>query len=218
MDSQAPVIHHLAAGRPQDIQDQQGHAFRTGIRKQKADNMVLKKSGITGNDVADKKNHGGTDRAVCIYPLEHYGKWEEEFERKLDQAAFGENMTVAGMTEDMVYIGNTYQVGSSVIQVTQGRVPCLKIDRRTGCDGLMKRFIATGFTGFFCRVLQEGVIQADSRIELVKEDARRISVLYANNIYFHERGNVDAMKRILNVPPLAEQWRSKLEKRIQNLK
>ncbi|MFD2705001.1 MOSC domain-containing protein [Salibacterium lacus] len=218
MESQAPVIHHLAAGRPQDIQDQQGRTFRTGIQKQTADSIILRKTGITGNDVADKKNHGGTDRAVCIYPLEHYGTWEEEFGRKLDKAAFGENITVSGVTEDTVYIGNTYKVGSAVIQVTQGRVPCLKIDRRTGCDGLMKRFTATGFTGFFCRVLQEGTVQEDSRMELVKEDRRRISILYANNVYFHERGNMAAMKRILDVPPLAEEWRRKLEKRIQNLK
>ncbi|SFP81528.1 MOSC domain-containing protein [Salibacterium halotolerans] len=217
MESVNPGIHHLAAGSPRDVQDKEGRTFRTGIEKQTAGRLFLKKPGITGDDVADKKNHGGRDRAVCIYPLEHYGKWEKEFEEKLDKAAFGENITVSGMTEETVHIGDTYKVGSAVIQVTQGRIPCVKIDKRTGCSGLMNRFIETGFTGFFCRVLQEGTVQEDSAIELMEKDSRRVSIFDANHIYFHERTNIEAMKRVLDVSALAEEWRTKFEKRLRSL-
>ncbi|MGY4689593.1 MOSC domain-containing protein [Salibacterium sp. K-3] len=217
MHSPAPSIYHLAAGLPRNIKDERGRTLHTGIRKKSVSNVFLHKSGFHGDDVADKKNHGGPDRAVCIYPWEHYRKWEAEFETDLEQAAFGENLTVTHMREENVYIGNIYKAGTAMIQVTQGRIPCDTVNRRTGIPELMNRMIETGFTGYLCRVLQEGEVCPDSQIELVEEEENRISVLYANYTYFHDRKNLEAVEDILKVKPLADKWRSKLEKRRQTL-
>ncbi|MEY9974497.1 MOSC domain-containing protein YiiM [Lysinibacillus sp. RC46] len=172
--------------------------------------------GFEGDDVADKKHHGGPDRAVCLYPAEHYIQWEQELGKPLPTAAFGENLTVTNMLEAEICIGDIYKIGDAVIQVTQGRVPCSTIDKYTEANILLKRLIETGYTGFLARVLKEGTICADSKIELVKKHPERISILHCNEVYFKNKDAL-AMKRIQAVDALAEDWKQKLAKRIQLL-
>ncbi|MDQ0298910.1 MOSC domain-containing protein YiiM [Salibacterium salarium] len=213
----ANQIHHLAIGLPKDMNHGENKQIRTGIQKQLVEHAYLTEHGFERDDVADKKNHGGPDRAVCIYPYKHYKTWEREFGVKLDKATFGENLTVEDMSEDDVYIGNTYKVGTAVIQVTQGRIPCDTINKRTGISTLLKRVIETGYTGFLCRVLKSGKVEADDELEIINTDSRRVSVLFANQTYFHDASNKKAIEKILTVDALAESWREKLTKRLRKL-
>ncbi|SDH73021.1 MOSC domain-containing protein YiiM [Alteribacillus persepolensis] len=211
------AIEYLAAGRPKMLTYAEGKEMETGIVKKRAERLYAAENGCRHDDVADKKNHGGKDRAICIYPHDHYPKWEEEFSVTLDRAAFGENITAMGMTEENVCIGDTYRVGEAVIQVTQGRIPCDTINKRTGLNGLLARIIETGYAGFLCRVLQKGEIRQTDKIQLVERDPHEVSVAFALHTYFHHPKDQEAMQTILAVDALAQRWRDKLQARLARL-
>ncbi|OMP66388.1 MOSC domain-containing protein [Domibacillus epiphyticus] len=186
----------------------------TAICKETVEETFLKKVGFCGDGVADLRHHGGLDRAVCVYPYEHYLLWEQEFKISLPPAAFGENLTVTNMLERDVCIGDIYRLGEAVIQVTQGRIPCSTITKRTGIPKLLKRMVETGYTGFLCRVLGEGTVKKDSNIVLVEPHPKKVSIFSANQIYFQKSGDDDGLKNVLEVKELAGEWRDQLTKRL----
>ena len=216
MEKSLAKIHTLAVGLPKELDYGNGQSMITAIDKRKVHMVYLATQGFDGDDVADKKHHGGPDRAVCLYPAEHYMQWEKELGKPLPTAAFGENLTVMNMLEADVCIGDIYKIGDAVIQITQGRIPCSTIDRYTEANRLLKRLIETGYTGFLARVLNEGTIYADSKIELVERHPAQLSVLHCNKVYYQNDDALE-MKRIQAVDSLAEDWKRKLEKRIQLL-
>lgn len=213
MKNNIPEISTLAVGMPKKLHYSNGRSMISAIEKREVDKVYLAAQGFEGDDVADKKHHGGPDRAVCLYPAEHYRQWEKELGKTLPTAAFGENLTVTNMLEEDVCIGDIYKIGDAVIQITQGRVPCSTIDKYTQANTLLKRLIETGYTGFLARVLNEGTIYADSKIEIVEKHPARISILYCNEVYFKSKDAL-AMKRIQAVDALADEWKQQLEKRI----
>ncbi|HEY9569736.1 MAG TPA: MOSC domain-containing protein, partial [Metalysinibacillus sp.] len=150
--------------------------------------------------------------AVCLYPIEHYEKWEKEFGKPLPKSAFGENLTVRGMLEQDVCIGDVYTVGEAVIEITQGRVPCSTIDKYTSASSLMKRLVQTGYTGYLARVLQEGMVRADDRITLQTKGEGQLTILKCNQIYF--TNDQQAMTHLLTIPALADEWKVKIAKRL----
>lgn len=204
----------LSIGTPQQIVTAKGEELITGICKQTKEKAFLSFDGFHQDDVADKKHHGGPDRAVCMYPFEHYAKWNDEFECTLPSAAFGENITASGMTEAEVCIGDIYTLGKTVIQVTQGRIPCSTIDQRLGYP-VMKSMIKTGFTGYLCRVLVEGEVRSDDPITLQTRDPHGVTVLEANTLYFHDPKNIEGIQRVLAIEALAEDWREKFSNRLE---
>ncbi|TWT26440.1 MOSC domain-containing protein [Planomicrobium sp. CPCC 101110] len=210
-------IRNLAVGLPELMKYGEGKEMKTAIRKKPVERVFLSKEKFQGDDVADLKHHGGPDRAVCIYPYEHYALWEKEFGKPLPASAFGENVTAANMLEETVFIGDIYRLGEAVIQVNQGRVPCSTIDRNLDMTPLLKAMVKTGFTGYMCRVLEEGYVSADSSLELLEQHPQKVSVLYTNQVFFHEPKNIEGIKRILAVPELADEWRDKFEMRLSNL-
>jgi len=202
---------------PRSLKTVNGKDFVSAICKLAADEAFLSVDGFKGDGIADTKHHGGPDRAVCMYSDEHYALWEEQFSCTLSPSTFGENLTVGGMLEDNVCIGDIYQVGDAVIQVTQGRVPCSTISQRTGLTGLMKEMIKTGLTGYLCRVVKEGIVHSNSTITLLQRDPNNVSILYANEVYFQRPKDQDGLKRILAVDALADEWRDMLIKRLEKL-
>lgn len=212
-----PMLKTLAIGMPRKLQTIDGAEFVSAISKQQSTEAFLSLEGFQGDGIADTKHHGGPDRAVCVYPNEHYALWEKEFDCKLPSSTFGENLTVEGMLEEDVCIGDIFQVGDAIIQVTQGRVPCSTISQRTGLPKLMKGMIQTGFTGYLCRVLEEGIIRFDSSITLVQRDPHEVSIRYANEVYFQRRGDKEGLKRILAVDALAEEWQDMVMRKLENI-
>lgn len=206
---------NLAVGLPSKMLYGENNEMITAICKEGIEETYLTKEGFKGDGVAHEQFHGGPDRAVCIYPFEHYSLWEKEFQVKLPLAAFGENLTVTNMLEKDVCIGDIYQIGNAIIQVTQSRRPCNTINNRTNVD--FKRFIETGYTGYFCRVLKEGIVRKDSNIGLIEQQSNRVSILYSNEIYYHKHSDVSGMKKILAAPGLAEALRIRLNDRLEKL-
>ncbi|MBC6974632.1 MOSC domain-containing protein [Bacillus sp. Xin] len=209
---------HFSTGKPKQMQYGENKEMTTGICKVLTEETFLSKDGFRGDGVADLRFHGGPDRAVCVYPHEHYALWEQEFQAVLPPSTFGENITVTNMLERDVFIGDTYQLGEAIIQVTQGRVPCSTISKRLGIPGILPRIVETGYTGYLCRVLQEGVVRKDSKITLLEHHPNNVSILFSNEIYFHRRKDIEGIEKILAVPELADVWREQLADRLTKLK
>ncbi len=119
----------------------------------------LRADGLEGDDQADRSRHGGPERAVCVYPLEHYPYWSELLSKDMGAAAFGENFSVWGMTEETVCIGDVYRVGSATVQVSQPRGYCDKLGLRYNAPKLEDWMRVSGYTGFYCRVLENGQVR-----------------------------------------------------------
>ena len=120
-------LKNFSIGLPPKMKYGLDKEIDTGICKQTTEEAFLTKEGFRGDGVADLRYHGGTDRAVCVYPDEHYSLWEKEFNHTFSSSTFGENLTVTNMLEKDVYIGDIFRIGEAVIQKTQGRIPCIKI-------------------------------------------------------------------------------------------
>lgn len=204
-------IINLAVGKPKEFEWNNKKEI-SSIGKSTVQAVELKKLGFVGDDVANHKFHGGPDRAVCLYPFEHYSYWEEIFQRKLILPAFGENITATGMVEEQVCIGDIYKIGDTIVQVTQGRVPCITISHYNQENELLKKVVETTLTGYFFRVLEEGTINLDSDITLVEKHSKGISVSFATQILFHQKQDKASIEKILTVNELAEDWRNRFLK------
>lgn len=184
-----------------------GKEFITGMCKKPVTfPLVLTERGFEGDGVGDLKHHGGSDKAVCIYAIDHYEYWEKILGRKMPDAAFGENFSVTEMKEDEVCIGDIYRVGMTTVQVSQPRQPCSTLAARYGRDDFVKLVVDSGRTGFYLRVLAGGRVKPGDEIFLVEKDLRRVSVAFANRIYHHERRNLEGIEKVLAVPVLSESW------------
>ena len=168
--------------------------------------LVLTKHGFEGDGVGDLKHHGGSDKAVCVYAIDYYEYWERILNRKMPDAAFGENLSVTKMKEDEVCIGDIYRVGTTTVQVSQPRQPCSTLAARYGRENFVKLVVDSGRTGFYLRVLEGGRVKAGDEIFLVEQDPRRVSIAFANRIYHHERKNREGIEKVLAVPALSESW------------
>ncbi|WP_147532857.1 MOSC domain-containing protein [Bacillus marasmi] len=185
--------------------------YHSGIWKESATEFYVEKNIISGDDVANHDYHGGKDRVVCFYPYEHYTYWEKEFGLELTQSAFGENVTATNMKEDQVFIGDIFQMGDAILQVSQGRYPCATINIRNENPRLLKKIIETGYTGYFFRVMKEGRITTESQITKLSSLPNAISVAEIHQLYFHEKAPTsEAIQKILDVPELAGRWRELL--------
>ena len=141
----------------------------SGIRKLPVRGRVaVRRLGLAGDGQADLRVHGGLEKAVYCYSHDHYAWWDDRLRRSdLTHGAFGENLTVEGMTETEVRIGDIYRVGTAVLQVTQPRSPCFKLVARMGLPDFQKTFLGSGRSGFYCRVLEEGDVAAGDAVERV---------------------------------------------------
>jgi len=184
-----------------------GKEFITGMcKKPVAMPLVLTNQGFEGDGVGDLKNHGGSDKAVCVYALDHYEYWEKILGRKMPDAAFGENFSVTGMKEDDVCIGDIYRSGMATVQVSQPRQPCSTLAARYGRENFVKLVVDSGRTGFYVRVLEGGNVKAGDGLFLVEQDPRRVSIAFANRIYHHDRKNREGIEKVLAVPALSQSW------------
>jgi len=209
-------LMHICKGNPKDHL-YNGTVYRSSIWKTLADALLVHEQQIDDDQVAAPEYHGGPDRVVCLYPFEHYAHWEKVFGQPLSIAAFGENISTSNMTEDQVCIGDIYQIGDAVLQISQGRYPCAKINKRNNNNQLLKKVVETGYTGYFFRVLQPGTILPSSKITLVSAHPAQVTVASIHHLYFHEKNPPRAtIERMLDVAELAEPWRKILLEKLQS--
>lgn len=196
-----------------------GKPLTTGIYKQPVDEpLTLTRLNFAGDGQADLVHHGGPDKAVCVYPSEHLSVWERLYHCSFAAGAFGENLTISGLTEEHVCIGDVFAVGTAVVQVSQPRQPCFKLAKRHGIKELPLKMQETGYTGFYFRVLQEGVVTQGDILRLVKRSKTPLSVQYINRIAYIEKSNVEAIQTIIEEPALSKDWREWFSNRLHQLK
>ena len=165
--SGAPAIEAICIGLPKPFN---GAELSAIDKKPVEGSVTIRKFGIEGDMVADTKVHGGPDKAVHLYPHEHYAFWREELGGHAlleGPAAFGENLMCYGLKEDAVLIGDRFRIGTAILEVSQPRQPCWKIDHRFQHKGMVKRIIQTHRSGYYFRVLEEGRVQAGDLAERV---------------------------------------------------
>ncbi|PFT67569.1 MOSC domain-containing protein [Bacillus cereus] len=204
----------LNIGLPKEV-TYGGKVVHTGInKKQVKEPVYLSFVKFNGDGQADLVHHGGVDKAVCVYTGDHYPYWEKELNQDLVYGAFGENITVSGMSEEDVCIGDTFELGQAIVQVTQPRRPCFKLAKKYNIPKLPLYFQETGYTGFYFRVLKEGWVSSVDTLKRLQSDPKGVSVAFANRIMHKEKQNIEGVKRILEVNALSNSWRKSFEKRI----
>lgn len=207
--------------RPREVtyQDRRGRdkTTMTAIFKQPVSGPVLLRTlNLDGDQQADLEGHGGIYRAVYAYDSENYEFWAKELGRTDFASAgqFGENFTTKGLADDVVAIGDKFQIGGAVVQVTQPRVPCFKLGILMGIEGFQKRFAESCRVGFYLRVLQEGEIVAGDMFEPVGEGSDRMTVRQMTHLLYFEPDNKKDAERALRIETLSPGWRQSFEERI----
>ena len=196
-----------------------GRTVVTGIFKEAVEGRIaVRRLNLEGDRQADLTVHGGPEKAIYAYPSEYYPFWREQFpEMDLPWGMFGENLTVAGLLDETVHIGDRLQVGSAHLMVTQPRLPCYKLGLKFGRDDILKRFLQSGMTGFYFAVLKEGEVAAGDPISLLHQDEHQIKVADIARLYREDKYNLDLLRRAVAVEGLAEVWRDYFQQRIEKL-
>ncbi len=202
-------------GLPREV-IHRGQMLSTGIFKTSvAGSLFLRSLNLDGDRQADLRVHGGADKAVYLYPFEHYDFWAAETGRTdFVHGQFGENFTTTGLLEDDVRIGDVLQIGAARVQVSQPRSPCFKLGIRMGDDEFPARFAAANRTGFYLRVLEEGMVQAGDAIRFFERAPDSMNVREVFHLRHANRGAREDYARAARLPGLAASWRAAFEKRI----
>ncbi|WP_067793564.1 MOSC domain-containing protein [Actinomadura formosensis] len=203
----------VSAGTAGDL-PYRGRTIRSAFAKKPIDAPVMVTAlGLAGDEQGDRVKHGGPDKAVCVFPSEHYRHYERLLGRRLDRPAFGENLTTSGLDEHEVCIGDVLRAGGAVLQVSLPRNPCYRLAARYGAGELPLWFERCGRTGFYTRVLQEGRVRAGDRIDLIDRLHPSATLAEANRLMHHDKRDLPAIRALL-VPELGHNWRRTFENRL----
>jgi MOSC domain-containing protein YiiM len=188
----------------------------TAIFKDPVQGVIpLRSLNLDGDRQADLTVHGGPDKAVYGYPLEHYEYWRAQVpQMPATLGAFGENLTTRGVLETDLNIGDQVRIGTALLQVSQPRMPCYKLQVRFDRDDMTKLFAVSRRSGFYFSVIEEGEVKAGDAIEIVKQDEHGVSVADVNGMYYARKIDRDLMARALQVPALTAESRSMLLSRV----
>ncbi|MEP7185659.1 MAG: MOSC domain-containing protein [Rhodanobacter sp.] len=190
----------------------------TGIFKRPvAGAVAVRKLNLDGDGQADLVNHGGESKAVYAYALEHYDYWQEALGRPaMPHGQFGENLTIAGLDEALLCVGDHLAIGEALLAITQPRVPCFKLGIRLGDKTMPRRFAESLRTGCYLRVLREGLVAAGDQVRLVLCDSQRLSIRSLFDAYL-KPNDADArglLKQALEVRGLSPEWRRHITSRL----
>jgi MOSC domain-containing protein YiiM len=202
---------------PARLGERRGRTVYSAIAKKPVpgDSVWLDWTNLHGDRQGDPRVHGGPDKAVYCYAVEHFEAWSRELGRPFGPAGFGENLTLSGATEAQVCIGDVWRWGDAVVQVAQPRYPCFKLAMHTGVADIEARLVATGRSGWYLRVLRPGEVPArEAAITVEHRDPSRLSVLDAHRA-FSSDDPADAARipALLDVPALADSYRRMLRRR-----
>ena len=200
-------------GAPRDV-DWHGRTIRTSIWKSPVAGPVrVRTLNLDGDAQSDLSVHGGTEKAVYVYPSEHYDDWRRELSlAALPWGAFGENLTIAGLLERDVAIGDRIRIGSVELMVTQARMPCFKLGIRFGRDDMVKLFLRSRRSGFYCAVVGEGTLTAGDAIAFTARDPHHVTVADLATLDTTDSPDRELLRRALNVPALADSWKRHLRR------
>jgi MOSC domain-containing protein YiiM len=182
--------------------------------------IMLRKLNLDGDRQADLTVHGGIDKAVYSYPVEHYDYWRKQFpDMDLTWGMFGENFTTEGLLEDAVNVGDQFEIGSAKLVATQPRMPCYKLGVRFGRMDVIRRFMTSGRPGIYFKILKEGEVKTGDKIKNIKRDKNNVTVKDIVSLYISKNhiDIIEMMRRAIKIRDLPEGWRYEFEQKIEQL-
>ena len=211
-------IISLNIGQIREI-NQNGNIVSTAIYKTPVSGALqVHNLGIEGDQQANLKVHGGVDKAVYAYPSGHYDYWKKLLGREdLPYGMFGENLTISGYLEDQVYFGDVFEAGSVRLQVTMPRQPCSKLNLKFEDNQMAKKFLASGRSGFYFRVLKTGMIKAGDQFTRIATSADQLSIQEFNLVYKIEKNNIPLLKKVIKSKDVPLQYREHFSEHLDKL-
>ncbi len=203
-----PKILSINVSLPKEI-DFEGQKVTTGIFKEPIEGRIMLRTlNLDGDKQADLTVHGGPDKAVYAYPIEHYEFWRKVYpDMEMPNGMFGENFTIEGLMESEVSVGDAFKIGSSKVIATQPRMPCYKLGVKFGRMDVLKKFLASGRSGIYFKVLEEGEVGAGDSIVQIKKDTNRVGISDIVRLYASDREDIKTMRRAVKVEALPEGWK-----------
>ena len=208
-----PSIVSVNVGLPRTV-EWRGEEVSTAIFKSPVEGAVrVGALNLDGDRQADPEVHGGTYKAVYLYPAEHYAAWHAQL-GALAWGAFGENLTTTGLLEDEVRVGDRLRAGTALLVVTQPRFPCFKLGIRFGRPDVEKRFLRDGLTGFYAAVAGEGEVRAGDAITVVERAAHPVTIAEVVSLYASKRPDRERLARAAGLPALPDRLRQKFQRKL----
>jgi len=191
-----------------------GEELYTGIFKHPTNlPLVLEKEKVANDSIADRKVHGGTYKACYLFSDKHYTYWKKRYPNlNWDWGMFGENLTVAGMDETKIRIGDIYKIGSALVQISQPREPCFKLGIRFGSQQILKEFIEYGFPGVYVQILEEGQVFSGDKLILVSASDNLLTVRQFFQLLYAKEKDQKTLKLAIENSALPEYKRERLKK------
>jgi MOSC domain-containing protein YiiM len=202
-------------GSPREI-TVAGKIVRTSIWKYPIQGRIhVSTLNLDGDQQSDLSVHGGVDKAVYLYPSEHYSYWQTQLpDAELPWGAFGENFTSEGILEDQITIGDRIRIGSAEFKVTQPRMPCFKLGIRFNRRDMVKRFLESRRTGLYLAVIREGEVENGDAIEFTEKQETGVTITDIVNLYTIDSQNQGLLRRATQVPALPQSWKDYFRKRL----
>lgn len=210
---QTPVEIFVGGIRPMPGSGRPSGIYKTQVSAP----VAFATAGLAGDQQADREVHGGEDKAVHYYPIEHYGTLAAAFDEitvPLSAGTLGENLSGAGLNEDSVFVGDIFVLGETRLQVTQPRQPCWKIDARLGQEGVSAYIAEHGCMGWYLRVLTSGTVKPGDSLRLVERMPGNVSLAQLWHTWQALRPDLDTLKHWLAMPGLSANWRKKITQRL----
>jgi MOSC domain-containing protein YiiM len=209
-------IVSVSVGLPREVA-WEGETVRTSIFKAPVPGRVrVLPLNLDGDGQSDLSVHGGREKAVYAYPSEHYSRWRAELPgMELPFGIFGENLTVEGLLEDEVRIGDRFRAGTAEFVVTQPRMPCFKLGIRFGRSDIIRRFEESGRSGFYLSVAREGDVMAGDPIAWIARDDHGVTVADVAELRSAATPDTVLLKRASELPALPREWRDRFRKRLR---
>ncbi|NBI27876.1 MOSC domain-containing protein [Chengkuizengella marina] len=182
-----------------------------------AEKVYVSSTIINGDEQADLEHHGGKDQVLCLYCYDYYEHWEQQLNHKVEIPSFGENLTVKGISEDDICIGDIFELGETKLQVSLPRQPCRVLAKKFNNDKFAKMVSDSGYTGFYFRVLKEGYIKPGDTLKLIQRHPEQLSVSDVNKLHYTNQKNIDLLKRAIKVVELKTSLREKFQKRLEEI-
>lgn len=209
----------IQVGLPQVVMTKNENIVTTGIFKESIGERRVKVNqlNLEGDAQADLTVHGGWSKSVYVYPAEHYEFWRKELpDQELPYGVFGENLTVDGMIEKEIFIGDEIEIGTARFAVTEPRMPCYKLGIRFGRADIIKRFMQSLRSGFYLTVLRPGEIGAGDEIKFLRRDENHVSVTDIVRLITKEKNDSALIERTLRLETLPDHWKEEFAARLGN--
>lgn len=209
----------VRVGLPRKTTAPNGKPWETAIFKEETFGAVaLGKENLAGDYQANRKYHGGPDKAICFYSREHYSFWRERVRDDMGNGAFGENLTIEGLTEGMVCVGDTLAIGTTRLQVSQPRQPCANVSKRWAAPKLPSLMQTTGYTGFYARVLQTGELEAGTSVQILERPHPVWTLERANRLMYDDNADREEVIALRSLPLLSAEWKRILGRKLASEK